>query len=193
MTANTTNGLGNEMEGRSENKSTITGNLAIPNSMLQPMPEQHPMYRLIGRIVTEAAFHEHILDVIIWRLKGLTPAEGIRCTNNLSVDARYDTIIAQTNERGMTDLSKNFEDARSRSKAPTARRNRLVHDTWYADGRDFPAHQFQGVTLRRKPLEPSEIGWKPVAEAEMECLLKDLLECGMRAIDLFDEVKTALG
>jgi hypothetical protein len=38
-----------------------------------PLPEDHPFYALVGRVASEWAHLEHILDTTIWDLLGIVP------------------------------------------------------------------------------------------------------------------------
>jgi len=148
------------------------------------------MYRLIGRVVTEASFHEHVLDAILSKL----PATGESKKTDGQVkiippSIRYLEIKKRLAALGFNKFNKKIDEAQDQSIIPILRRNRFIHDTWYADSPKDTAHQFAKVSLERTPLEKTEIEWKPVDKPYVVALIKDLRKCSKRAMALLRRIE----
>ena len=69
------------------------------------MKANHPVYRLVGRVVTEWAQLEHTLDLIIWEMAGLTYTMGSCITGQLSGHyPRFNAIQTLAKARGLSDF-----------------------------------------------------------------------------------------
>jgi hypothetical protein len=48
-----------------------------------PLPPDHPLYARIGRVASEWAHIEHILDLIIWKLANIHDKQGACITSQI--------------------------------------------------------------------------------------------------------------
>lgn len=99
---------------------------------LRLLPEEHPFYALIGRVASEWAHIEHILDTTIW---GLFEAdhELVACVTSqmMGVAPRCKAIITLCVVRGLNEsIWKPYRALMSDSYDTGDWRNRYVHDHW---------------------------------------------------------------
>jgi hypothetical protein len=103
------------------------------------MPDDHPIYQIVGQVASEWAHLEHTLDTLIWRLAGVAQADGACITAQLmGATPRYRTLIAQLTQR--TKSERRFERFIKLVSALMYKtydiqeqRNRIIHDPWYAE------------------------------------------------------------
>ncbi len=98
-------------------------------------PENHEIYNLIGRVSSEWAQLEHVLDMLIWRLSGLDGPAGHCITGQLLGHApRFYAVIALLKHHGFaTDLQTDAVELMNRTENLSNKRNRIVHDAWYVE------------------------------------------------------------
>jgi hypothetical protein len=100
-----------------------------------PPPADHPIYNLVGRVASEMAHLEHILDLTIADL-AQTDSEIIACVtaSMLSPYARFQAIQSLALKRGASEaVIENIEQEASKTNNIAKRRNRVVHDAWFVD------------------------------------------------------------
>lgn len=101
----------------------------------QPLPRTHAIYALVGRVASEWARFEGILDAIIWDLLKVPGPTGACVTAQImSSGPRLISIKALLLERG---LFSNFDKEWGKTSELTAglqvKRNRAVHDPWFLE------------------------------------------------------------
>jgi hypothetical protein len=104
--------------------------------LFTPLPPEHPFYPTIGRVAAEAAHLEHILDTIIWEMAGADRELGACITGQLlGPAARLNVMHALAAQKGLPkDVLNRIEDLTNKCSEVHKRRNRFVHDAWYAAG-----------------------------------------------------------
>jgi hypothetical protein len=115
-----------------------TGRLLIKGKppdvrLLERLPDEHPLYALIGRVASEWAHLEHFLDLIIWEMSGTDPVRGSCITAQLmGATPRYNTIIALCTAMKLSDkILGDVDELRRKSYDVQELRNRIIHDPWY--------------------------------------------------------------
>jgi hypothetical protein len=99
------------------------------------LPEDHSIYKLIGRVVSDWSYLEHRLDQIIWEFLGLSPALGACMTGQMMGHSpRYNTIIALIAHHKLGKTLRNYAYSQMGSVSNVSEeRNRVVHDPWFTD------------------------------------------------------------
>lgn len=133
----------------------------------KPLPEDHPFYQLIGRVVAEWAQLEHILDLIIWDLtKGETVANSCITNQIMSAFPRFKAILALAEHRGHSETAlAKIRSLRGKMQEISDERNRYVHDAWFiqTSGQDMSeVGQFKSYSEKNK-----SFGFSPITEAEI--------------------------
>lgn len=148
----------------------ITGMDAVL-AVQKPLPENHPFYALIGRVVAEWARLEHILDQIIWDL-----AKGDKIANSgitgqiMGHYPRFKIILALAEHRGndkkIIDKIKEISGAVA---GLSDERNRYVHDAWFlqiVSEKVSAVGQFKSLSIKSK-----KVGFKPIKEQDVKKFL----------------------
>lgn len=104
------------------------------------LPDEHPFYNMVGRVASEWAHLEHILDLTIWKLlswktTGITdPLIASVTSQILGVRPRVNAISALAVARGLPDnVIKPFRKLAQDSFLVGDWRARWVHDPWYGE------------------------------------------------------------
>jgi hypothetical protein len=135
----------------------------------RPAPPDHPIYNLVGRVASEWAFLEHMLDMTIWKLVGISDEKTGACitAQMMGVWPRFNVIQALLKSRSnevstfakpLKAFNKICEDCRTVSEE----RNRILHDPWYLDDTDQQTAQRRSMP-KSDPIyglldhDPSEI------------------------------------
>jgi len=111
--------------------------------------DDHPVFHYIGRVAAEWSRLEHALDRIIWVLAGVISSKGACITSQqLGAAARYRVIQGQLRlrilkEPDFAEHLERVEDLMRHSYEPQEKRNRIIHDTWYADSVENAPGQFR--------------------------------------------------
>lgn len=113
-------------------------------------PDDHPMYTAIGRVASEWAHLEHILDMVIWELAGLPQAQGSCITAQLNGHApRFRAILALGKLKGLKqETIEAFEDLLNKTYGIAEKRARIVHDPWYQETGSGQTGQFKSFTFK---------------------------------------------
>jgi hypothetical protein len=129
-------------------------------------------YQAIGRVATEWALLEFLIDEAIWRLAGLSQETGACITSHLqSANRRMQALIALVRLRGglpshITSLNKTS----SRMDELARMRNRFIHDTW-SHREETGAHYRLNITAERM----LDLAYKPVTQEELAQFVTDVL------------------
>ena len=135
-----------------------------------PLPEDHPFYALIGRVVAEWARLEHELDLIIWDFAQTDPAVNSCMTGQIgSYTARFEAIAALIQLRGRYDKSMNNRITTLRGQIGNSakERARYVHDAWFIQtsgdqlGDINEVGRFSNFSVKGK-----KFGFLPISEEE---------------------------
>ena len=132
-----------------------------------PLPEDHPFYPLIGRVVAEWAQLEHVLDLIIWDLtKGDKIANSCVTGQIMSHFPRFKTILALAEHRGSDEKTlSEIRSLREKMFGVSEKRNRYIHDAWilqtFGEGMS-EVGQFQNYSEKNKTF-----GFSPISEEEI--------------------------
>ncbi len=136
----------------------------------EPLPEKHPFYALIGRVVAEWARLEHELDLIIWDLAKTDPAVNSCMTGQIgSYTARFEAIAALTQLRGRHNKSmeRRITGLRGQIGSSAKERARYVHDAWFIrSSGDQPGDINEVGRFSNFSVKGKKFGFLPIAEEE---------------------------
>jgi hypothetical protein len=147
----------------------------------KPLPEEHPFYTLIGRVASEWAHLEHILDTTIWGLLGASQ-ELTACVTSqiMGVGPRCKAIETLCCAHELEESVKQpFRKLMSDSYDLSEGRNRAVHDFWVVEAEPDKARQFRAMAYKDK-----RFGLVEVSKTEIEELLKNIKTFQERASKL---------
>jgi hypothetical protein len=101
---------------------------AVLYSPLTDVSEDHPFFRLIGRVSAEWAQFEHTLDLVIWILVGASdPLMACVTAQVMGAQPRCNAIIALIKQRGLSDrLRKECTSLIKDAHGPQTARNRIA-------------------------------------------------------------------
>lgn len=141
-----------------------TGHFKIDGNSLRftvqtKLPEEHGAYSLIGRVASEWAHFEHVLDLTIWELVGAEAAKVSSLTAQMmGAYPRIKAIISLLRTRtgnitdehhlGNDELIKKYTSLMGRTNDPSDARARLVHDAWYMQQDTSEPTQFRAMPWR---------------------------------------------
>lgn len=96
------------------------------------LPEDSPIYGLVGQVASDWAYLEHVLDLIIWELAGIKQSVGACLTAQMMGHVpRCEAIIALATHRGLDPSIVERADRLKNSLFQVSTpRNRVVHDPW---------------------------------------------------------------
>jgi hypothetical protein len=165
--------------------------LLLGNAQLrvhEPLPDDHPFYQMIGRVASEWAHVEHVLDLIIWELADLVPQKGACITAQLMGTApRYRAISTLAQQMG---LKKRLVERINglQGITPNEARNRIIHDPWYMEKTSKRPAQFRSM-----PSKTPTYGMKDIEDAEITKAIEDIRKLRdkvskLRA-DILDEIE----
>jgi len=132
----------------------------------KPLPEEHPFYTLVGRVASEWANLEHILDTTIWGLLGASQ-ELTACVTSqiMGVGPRCKAIETLCCARELDESVKQpFRKLMSDSYDLSERRNRAVHDFWVVEAKPDKASQFRAMAYKDKRFGLVEVGRSEIEE-----------------------------
>jgi hypothetical protein len=117
-----------------------------------PLPDDHAVYTLVGRVSSDWSHLEHTLDLIIWELSGIAPEIGACITAQIMGPApRFRIIITllnRVNSDTATKLVKQFRELMNVTSDVGEERNRIIHDAWYLYTPTGQAAQFKSMSYR---------------------------------------------
>jgi hypothetical protein len=157
-------------------------------SLHAPLPPNHPLYARIGRVASEWAHIEHILDLIIWKLADIHDKQGACITSQiLGVTPRCKAIGALGASRLSANLLKKFRKLASDSFAVSDLRARIIHDPWYIE-------QVSGKTGQFKAMPASDLryGIQDVGVSEINDTIAKIKALQERASSLRGDVLVEL-
>jgi hypothetical protein len=105
--------------------------------------EEH--YAAIGKVASNWAVLERLIDSAIWGLSGADDEEGACLTAQLpSIGRRLDTFNSLIRLRkGSAELMSQINIFTRKANEAARRRNRIVHDPWGAERHTLLPHRFQ--------------------------------------------------
>lgn len=122
----------------------------------RPLPDDHPMQRLIGRVATEWANLEHSLDIVIWSLLGGSKRAAACVTSQLmGATPRFRSVIALVKMSLLDDemkkeLIQHFERLLNKTYGVADKRNRIIHDPWFTFDGTQDAAQWAAISHKSK-------------------------------------------
>lgn len=183
-----------ETAGRISAVSRATGASAF--TMHTQLPPDHPFYALVGRVASEWAQLEHILDSVIYILvnsgrKAALPANILACVTSqlMGVGPRCKAILLLAQHRGLgeREILKPFRSLLNKSYKPADDRARFVHDPWFIEVSSKVPAQFRAM-----PYSDPTYGYKEVSEDDANRVIDKIRELQDRALKLKDSVTNAL-
>jgi hypothetical protein len=132
---------------------------------MERLPEDDPVYSLIGQITANWAILDHILNQTIWKLADVPEKTGACITAQLSNHSqRIDSIIALARLREMSpNLIDEAKDLKRKLFDAADARNRAVHDpwieitTWTSDGSADRTAQFRSMDKKKLKFGPDDV------------------------------------
>ena len=135
-----------------ENKSEIAASAAagtsVEREVYRRLPPDSPIHKLIGQIADDWSQVERLLDLIIWRLAGLSDPTGACLTSQITgSQARLNVIDALCRMRPLGGgVLNEIEETKKCLRGIQTKRNRVLHDAWYVD-EDDKIHQFRASAV----------------------------------------------
>lgn len=127
-------------------------------TQIQKPAEDHKIYSLVGRVCSEWAHLEHILDETIWDLAEINPERGACITAQLiGHRPRRLTIIALTAHLKLERNTGKVEAFMNKLSNLAEDRNRIVHDPWYQYTGTDKTGQFRSMDRRELEFGIKEI------------------------------------
>ena len=149
---------------------SVTGGEATL-SLRSPLPADHPFYAQIGRVASELAHLEHMLDLIIWDLIG-GDQRLLACITSqiMGVGPRCKAIAGLAAAKHVDDaLIKPIRKIMSDSYGLADRRNRVIHDPWYLEHSSDTPGQFRAM-----PYSDPRYGIQDISKEEIDGLLAEI-------------------
>jgi hypothetical protein len=133
-----------------EGGSFIISGMNASMTLHKPLPPDHPMHALVGRVAAEWSQVEHFLDIAIWRLAKVDDVTGACMTGQIIGSfAKMMAIKALCIHRKLDDkIFAQLKDLSIKMKGSQDRRNRILHDAWYVmetDGAEPETQQFKSM------------------------------------------------
>jgi hypothetical protein len=157
---------------------------------LPTLPDEDPFYALVGRVASEWAHLEHILDTTIWELLG-GKTELVACVTSqiMGVASRCKAIITLCAVHGLDDdsVQRPFRKLMGDSYDTADWRNRYVHDYWVVEPTKEKASQFRAMSYK----DP-RFGIVEISKEEINKVLEKIRELQERASKLRSSVRVAL-
>jgi hypothetical protein len=135
-----------------------------------PLPADHPFYANIGRVASEWAHIEHILDLVIWELARVEqqPLGACITAQIMGVGGRCKAIVALGGLRGLSaEILKRVRTLMSHSYPVADLRARVVHDPWYIEPEAGQVGQFKSMAY-----SDQRHGIKDVTQTEIDDTIK---------------------
>ncbi len=102
-------------------------------TVYEKLPDEHPFYAVVGRIASEWAHLEHQLDLVIWKLVGIS-SEIASCVTGQIMAAStfvFEAIAALAAAKSISSRVSKIEKLGLSVSNLAKSRNRFVHDAWY--------------------------------------------------------------
>jgi hypothetical protein len=155
-------------------------------------PDDHPIYAKVGKVASDWAHVEHTLDMIIWELSGIEPQKGAAITAQImGVFPRCKAILALlahprlAQRPNVVAAMKRVTDIMGKSVDPTDKRNRIVHDPWYAYTASGKTAQFKAM-----PHKDHRYGIHVVDSEVIDGALRSIKEFSERVENLKKEISS---
>ncbi len=155
-------------------------------SLYEPLPDDYPAYALIGRVASEWAHYEVILDMavqVLEKLDGPIGASGKSQVRAALIQISSIKKLAQ--KRGcLSEIEKDVEALEEGTRDPQEQRNRIIHDpwTWERFSRKGP---FQRRTKPRT--NPAFI---PVPDEVLNKQIADTKDLQKKAMAILEVIRT---
>ena len=135
----------------------------------EQLPKDHPIYNAIGRVASDWAYYELILDDIIRSLVGVSGDLVTSITAQMmGINNRLNAIKALCIVQNISKKTQEKIDSiRNNSFIPLENRNRIVHDPWFLDPITSETAQFKSM-----PAKEMKYGVKPVDAKFIDDTLK---------------------
>jgi hypothetical protein len=162
----------------------------FPKQHVRP-PEDHEIYSLVGRVASEWARLEYMLDLILADLAPLPPPRMACITAQLmGIWPRINSLIAILTQRSIKEpnFEKYIKQVRSLgedSRDISERRNRIIHDPWYVDPNTEATGQQKSMPRQDKNYR-LQYGIKDVNRKEIDETLSEIARLTKRANQLRD-------
>jgi hypothetical protein len=128
---------------------------SVVKDQLVIAPDDHPVYAKVGKVASDWAHVEHALDIIIWELSGVEFQKGSAITAQLmGAFSRFKAILALlaqptlANRKNLAAAVARTTELMNKSSGPGDKRNRIVHDPWFAYTASGKAAQFKAMPYR---------------------------------------------
>jgi hypothetical protein len=115
--------------------------------MHKRLPPDHPIHALVGRVAADWAMVEHLLDITIWHLTGLSESMGACLTGQIMGSyGRMATIHSLCLHRNLDEkILKRISEITRSLKGSQDRRNGILHDAWYFEHTEKRTEQFKSM------------------------------------------------
>jgi hypothetical protein len=165
----------------------VTGQAVL--SVHGPLPADHPIYATVGLITAESAQLEHILDLIIWELAGVTQPIGSCITGQMMGHApRFNVIQALGRLRGLdAQLLKSIQSLSNQLFEVAGERNRIVHDAWYIEHTSGQIGQFKSISHKK-----NDFGFVDIDVAAINATLSKMQDKLAKVQELRADIITAI-
>jgi hypothetical protein len=182
--------------------STTTLMFELKGFTTQPLrherpPEDHLIYPLVGRVASEWAHLERLLDLIIADL-GPLPSPRMACITAqlMGIWPRINSILALLAQRSvlepkLQDYIKRFRALGNDSRDASERRNRIIHDPWYVDKETAETAQQKSMPKDDKNYR-LQYGIKQVDRKEIDELLGEIKKITDTVSQLKSEILESL-
>lgn len=159
------------------------------------LPADHDFYKLVGRVASEWAGLEHVLDLVIWELAtwnvtGLSqPHVACITAQIMGVPGRCKAIVALGKLKGLDhkEILKPFLKLMQDSYAASEFRHRIVHDPWYMEDGSKNPGQFKAM-----PFSDQRYGIYDITQAEIDETISSIKALSERAGKLRSAVLHAM-
>jgi hypothetical protein len=165
--------------------------------LLRELPEDHPIYKEIGRIAARWAHVEHILDQIFWKLSG-APDEitGSCITSRINgYRPRFEIIAALIKRRGLSGSEEsallaclNCSHAQINNLAD--KRNRYIHGAWYLRDSDRKTGRLGQFNSFHK--SENQFGFQPAELAQIRSTSQEIKAASNALWELKDRIFAAI-
>jgi len=152
---------------------------------LTPLPKEHPLYAMVGRVASEWSHVEHRLDTVIWALSGTTNEQAACITSQImGIPSRCNAITTLGRLLGISNSTITLvTKLKGQSFQIVDERNRIIHDPWYMEYPAGMAAQFKAM-----PMKGTHFGLKPITAEEVNSTIQSIK--GLR--DKATEVRKAV-
>jgi hypothetical protein len=166
---------------------TLAGDVHIP------LPDEHEVYALLGRVAVGVAYFEHILDQIIWDVSGADPELAACLTSPMpGAYQRFIAIKALAAHRlaryhSCNKILNSINGLEAVTRDILKDRHRLIHDAWY-----IPAAAAALAQFRAKPKDGPSFGFVPYDIENIKTLITHIHQEVKSAEKLHNQIRAAL-